>query len=189
MRTFSEFADNRILGDFALALVENDVDVEGFCDYVKNVASTFELDESQLYNELLNTLRSVGAGLVKGLGGGAMNASVNMARTGVNKAMNAGSAMKQGIGNAANSVGNAYMQGQNQSKLKIAQGKIADLQKYLTALGLAGPQIQNFFQRLTNHLNYAGSNLSYNRDARFGLGTSTSPGVFVNPAKYQTFNP
>lgn len=194
MRTFSEFVETRTLHDFATQLVENDVDVDEFCNYVKNVATTFELSEAQLYNELragLGNLLRQGLGAAgnaaRGVGSAIGNAASrvgnavgNAAQAGMNAARNAGTA----VGNAAQAgmtnVRNSYMQGENQQKIQVAMQKIQDLQKFLVSLGIASPdRVQAAFQKLVQQLQGASQNIANNPAARFG-----QPSMFPRSAPH-----
>ena len=127
IRSFNAFIEEKsVVEPLAILFVENDIDVEEFCDFVLESAEEGRT-EDQILNEFLGALRdmlggaanaakssfgNVGAGIGKGANAAA-GAVGNAARQGANAV---GGVARQGLNAAAqgaNAVGGAIKQGAN----------------------------------------------------------------------------
>lgn len=111
MKKFAEYAQTKCLAEF---FVENEIDVEKFCDKVLYLAQNDKLDEDNLlefWGGIPGMARNV-MGKFGGLGalGGAAARGIGNAASAVGGAVgNAAGAVGRGIGNAASAVGNTAL--------------------------------------------------------------------------------
>ncbi len=153
MKTFNQYIDSR---ELATSLIEQQIDVNEYCDLVLKLVGDNNLNEASLikeWNPLSSAWRGVqnlarGAAGVGGLAGGA---GQGVAQGGINagKAVggaigNAARSIGKGIGNAASNVGstvgNSYQQSADMQSIKQAAARIDGLKNALNALGYSNTQ-------------------------------------------------
>jgi len=186
--SFKDYAEQRNRIDLAIALLENDINIDAWVQYIKDLASNYELTETQLYNELLGGLAAGAAGLggvtgaaARGVGRGlgAVGSAVGRGLGAVGSAVGrrlgaAGSAVGRGLGAAAQTGANAWQQGVQRERVRQAVDKINGLERFLTKLGVADARtIGTHLGNLRTQLMAMGQGFRMDPSARFGQGAGS----------------
>jgi hypothetical protein len=131
MNKFSDFSEVKQIATF---LVDNEIDVDAFCEMVLKLAENDNLTEAALYNEFM-----MGRGIAAAARGlaGVGNLAAAPARWGAKKVGQAG----QAVGNAAMSAGRAGMNAVNQAGQAVGNAAMSAGKAGMNAVNQAGQAV------------------------------------------------
>jgi hypothetical protein len=148
MKGFADYATNRDLVEF---IIDNNIDVEKFCESVIAMHTENENINEAVYNEFISSLARGLSGVVGGALGMGKDAVVG-AKNAVVGAKNAVMGAAQAAGKY---VGDKYETGRRAEAIKQVNDRIKGLENALVSLGLDKSGVSDFLGKINAHLQNA----------------------------------